>query len=67
MRLLLLLIIVMLLALAWWPEPPTLTVEETFIGPQIQVLNKVKNFEQEYLDSLDKRKEELERQADGGN
>ncbi len=62
----LLLLVVILLVLAWWPEPPTPTVEETFIGPQIQVLNKVKDFEQEYLDALEKKKEEMERQADGG-
>ena len=65
MRLLLVLIILILLALAWWPEPPTPAVEETFIAPQIQTLNKVKDFEQDYLDALDKRKEEIERQADG--
>ena len=66
MRFLLVLLIVILLALAWWPEPPTPTVEETFIGPQIQVLNKVKDFEQNYLDALDEKKEEIERQASGG-
>jgi hypothetical protein len=66
MRFLIVLLIVILLALAWWPEPPAPTVEETFIGPQIQTLNKVKDFEQDYLDSLDKKKEEIERQAGGG-
>ena len=66
MRFLLVLLVVILLALAWWPEPPTPTVEETFIGPQIQVLNKVKDFEQNYLDALDEKKEEIERQASGG-
>ncbi len=66
MRFLLVLFFVILLALAWWPEPRTLTVEETFIGPQIQVLNKVKDFEQDYLDALDRKKEEMERQAGGG-
>ena len=66
MRSLLVLIVVILLALAWWPEPPALTVEETFIGPQIQTLNKVKDFEQDYLDGLDKKTKEIERQADGG-
>ena len=65
MRFLFVLIIVILLVITWWPEPPTPTVEETFIGPQIQTLNKAKNFEQEYLDALDKKKEEMERQADG--
>ena len=66
MRFLLLLIVVILLALAWWPEPPTPTVEETFIGPQIQTLNKAKKFEQDYMGALDKKKEEIDRQADGG-
>jgi len=66
MRFLLVLIILILLALAWWPEPPAPTVEETFIGPQIQTLNKAQDFEQEYMDALDKKKEEVERQADGG-
>ena len=66
MRFLLVLIIVILLAYSWWPETPTPTVEETFIGPQIQTLNKAQNFEQDYLESLDKQKEEIEKQADGG-
>ena len=66
MRFLLVLIVIILLALAWWPEPPTPPVEETFIGPQIQTLNKAKDFEQDYMDALDKKKEEIERQADGG-
>ncbi|MEE8340332.1 MAG: hypothetical protein V3R56_09325 [Xanthomonadales bacterium] len=66
MRFLIVLIIVILLVVAWWPEPPTPAVEETFIGPQIQTLNKAKDFEQEYLEALDKKKEEMERQAGGG-
>jgi hypothetical protein len=65
MRFLIVLIIVILLAIAWWPEPPTPTVEETFIGPQIRTLNKARDFEQEYLEALDKKKEEMERQAGG--
>ena len=66
MRFLLVLIVVILLVMAWWPEPPTPAVEDTFIGPQIQTLNKFEDFEQDYLDQLDKKKEEMERQADGG-
>ena len=66
MRFLLVLFVLVLLALALWPEPPTLAVEDTFIGPQIQVLNKAKNFEQEYLEGLDKKREEIDRKADGG-
>jgi hypothetical protein len=66
MRFLLVLIIVILLALAWWPEPPAPAVEDTLIGPQIQTLNRAKDFEQNYLEALDKKKEEVERQAEGG-
>ena len=66
MRYLLVLIIVLLLALAWWPDPPLTPVEETFIGPQLEPLNKANSFEQDYLEGLDKKKEQIEKQADGG-
>jgi hypothetical protein len=66
MRFLLVLIIVMLIALALWSEPPTPAVEDTFIGPQIKIMNNMENFEQDYLDGLDKKKEEIEDQAGGG-
>ena len=66
MRFLLVLIIVMLLALALWSEPQTPAVEDTFIGPQIKIMNNMENFEQDYLDGLDKKKEEIEDQAGGG-
>jgi hypothetical protein len=48
-----------------WPEPPPPAVEDTFIGPQIQMKNKFENFEQEYLHGLDKKKEDIEDQAGG--
>lgn len=66
MRFLLVLFVLIFLALALWPEPPAPALEDTFIGPQIQVLNKAKNFEQEYLEGLDKKREEIDRKADGG-
>ncbi len=66
MRFLLVLIVVILLAMALWSEPPTPAVEDTFIGPQIQTLNKLEDFEQDYLDGLDNKKEEIEDQAGGG-
>jgi len=66
MRFLFLLIVVLLLAVAWWPDPPAMTVEETFIAPQLVPLNKAKGLEQDYLEGLDKRKEQIEDQA-GGN
>jgi hypothetical protein len=66
MRFLFLLIVVLLLAVAWWPDPPATTVEETFIAPQLVPLNKAKGLEQDYLEGLDKKKEQIEEQA-GGN
>ena len=66
MRFLFLLIVVLLLAVAWWPDPPAMTVEETFIAPQLVPLNKAKGLEQDYLEGLDKKKEQIEEQA-GGN
>jgi hypothetical protein len=66
MRFFLVLIVLMLLALAMWPEPPPPAVEDTFIGPQIQTLNKLEDFEQDYLDGLENKKEEIEDQAGGG-
>lgn len=66
MRFLLFLIIVILAAVAWWPDPPVPTAEESFISPQIRSLNNARDFEQDYLEGLDKKKEELEKQAEGG-
>ena len=65
MRFLLLLIIVILALVAWWPDQPVPTAEESFIGPQLKPLNKAQNLEQDYLEGLDAKKEEIERQADG--
>ena len=66
MRLLLFLIILLLAAAAWWPDQPVPTAEESVIGPQIQTLNKAQGFEQEYLEGLDRKKEEIDKKADGG-
>ena len=66
MRFLFLLIVVLLVAVAWWPDPPAMTVEETFIAPQLVPLNKAKGLEQDYLEGLDKKKEQIEEQS-GGN
>jgi hypothetical protein len=66
MRYLVVLIIILLLAVAWWPDPSPTTVEETFIAPQLVPLNKAQNLEQDYLEGLDKKKEEIEKQAGDG-
>jgi len=65
MRFLLLLIIVVLALAMWWPDQPTPTAEESIIGPQLAPLNKAKNVEADYLEGIDKKKQEIEDQADG--
>ena len=65
MRFLLILIIVILAFVMWWPDQPVPTAEESFIGNQLQPLNKAKNLEQDYLEGLDAKKDEIEKQADG--
>ena len=66
MRLLVLLIIVLLLAWKFWPEQPVPTADESFIGPQLQPLRKAEKVEDSYLDAVDKKKQEMEEQSDGG-
>lgn len=66
MRFLIVLIIVILLVWKFWPEQAVPTVEESFIGPQIQSLRKAEQVEDTYLDAVDKKKQEIEKQTDGG-
>jgi hypothetical protein len=66
MRFIVVLIIILFLAVAWWPDPPVDTVEDTFIAPQLEPLNKARNLEQNYLEGLDQKKEQIEEQAGGG-
>jgi len=66
MRFLLVLIIVLLLAYKFWPRPPVPTAEESFIGPQLEPLNKAEQVEQQYLDALEKANDQIERESGGG-
>jgi hypothetical protein len=66
MRALIILIIIALLVFKLWPEQPTLAVEETFIGPQLEPLRKAEQVEQQYLDALERKNEQIERETDGG-
>jgi hypothetical protein len=66
MRYLIVLIIVLLLAFKFWPEQPTPTAEESFIGPQLVPLQKAENIEQQVMDAYERKDEELERASDGG-
>jgi len=66
MRAFIILIIILLLVFKFWPEQPTPTADESFIGPQIQPLRKAEQVEQQYLDALEKKNEQIERESDGG-
>jgi hypothetical protein len=66
MKFLVLLIIVLLVAFALWPRQPTPPVEETFIAPQLEPLNKAKQVEEQYMDALERANEQIEKDSDGG-
>ena len=66
MRFLFLLIIVLWLAYKFWPRQPVPTAEESFIGPQLEPMNKAEQVEQQYLDALERTNERIERESDGG-
>ena len=66
MRFLVALIIVLLLAYALWPRQPTPPIEETFIAPQLEPLNKAQQVEDQYIDALERANAEIEKQSDGG-
>ena len=66
MRFFIVLLIIAFVVFKLWPDPEVRTVEETFIGPQLQSLEKAKQVEQQYLDALEKTNEKIERASDGG-
>jgi hypothetical protein len=66
MKFLILLIIVLLVAFALWPRQPTPPIEETFIAPQLEPLNKAKQVEDQYMEALDRADQQIEKQSDGG-
>jgi hypothetical protein len=66
MRLLVVLIIVLLLAWKFWPRQAVPTAEESFIGPQLESLKKAEQVEDQYLDALDRKNQQIEQQSDGG-
>lgn len=66
MRFLLILIVVMLLVYKFWPEQPVPTAEESFIGPQIQSMDKAEQLEEQYLDALERTDQKIEEATDGG-
>ena len=65
MRFFIVLIIVVLFLFKFWPDKPVPTAEESFIGPQIQSLNKTESFQQEYSDGLEDKRARMDKEADG--
>jgi hypothetical protein len=66
MRALIVLLIIVLLVFKFWPEQLTPAIEDTFIGPQLEPLRKAEKVEQQYLDALEKKNEQIERESGGG-
>jgi hypothetical protein len=66
MRFLIVLIIVLFLVWKLWPEQPVPTAEESFIGPQLEPLNKAQQVEDQYMDALERTNEKIEKATDGG-
>jgi hypothetical protein len=66
MRFLIVLIIIALVVFKLWPDQPVPTVEESFIGPQIQSLKKAEQVEDQYMDALERKNQQIDKQSDGG-
>ena len=66
MRFLLVIIVVLLLAWKLWPQQAVPTAEESFIGPQLEPLNKAKKVEDQYMEALERTDKRIEKASDGG-
>jgi len=64
MRWLIALVIIALIVWKFWPDPPPIPVEETFIGEPIKRLNEAKAFEDEYLKATEAHKKEMEKKLE---
>lgn len=74
MRLWIILILSCLGVWYFWPDgenssddTPVMSAEDTFIGPQVKVLNSAKGYEEQHLEATRQHQEKLEQQLqDGG-
>jgi len=66
MRFFIVLVVLLLLVFKLWPEQPVPTAEESFIGPQLEPLNKAQAVEQQYMDALEAKNQHIEEQIDDG-
>jgi len=66
MRFLIVLIIIAVIMFKFWPEQPTPTAEESFIGPQLEPMKKAEQIEDQYMEALKEKNQHIERESDGG-
>jgi hypothetical protein len=66
MRFILVLLILALAVYKLWPDKPTPKVEETFIAPHLETMNKAEQIEEQYMEALERTNERIERESDGG-
>ena len=66
MKFLVLLIVVLLVAFALWPRSDPPPIEETFIAPQLETIEKAEGIEQRYMDALERSEEQIREDSDGG-
>jgi hypothetical protein len=66
MKFLVILIAVLLVAFALWPRPDPPPVEETFIAPQLDTIQKAESIEEQYMDALERSEEQIRKDSDGG-
>jgi hypothetical protein len=62
----LILLIIIFLVFKFWPQSPPPTAENSFIGDQIQPMNKAKDFSDDYDEALDAQRRNMDQQLDGG-
>jgi hypothetical protein len=65
-KFLVLLIVILLVAFVLWPRPDPPPIEETFIAPQLDTIQKAERIEEQYMDALERSEERIREDSDGG-
>jgi hypothetical protein len=65
-KFLFLLIVILLVAFALWPRPDAPSIEETFIAPQLDTIQKAERIEEQYMDALERSEERIREDSGGG-
>jgi len=66
MKFLILLIIVLILTWKFWPQDGADSAKDSFMGPQMQALEKARAVEDDYIDAVEEKKRRIDEQTDGG-